>query len=138
METMPNRSKESSQAPQSLEGALSRIDAVKDALTVRRVFGDAYQVEDVMVIPVARVRGGGGGGGGEGTGTNNGNEGSGVGAGMGFGMDARPVGVYVVKDGDVTWQPAVDVMRVIVGGQLLGLVAILAFRSIVRHHQRKH
>jgi uncharacterized spore protein YtfJ len=138
METMPNRSTESTPVSQSLEGALSRIDAVKDALTVRRVFGDAYQVDDVMVIPVARVRGGGGGGGGEGTGTNNGNEGSGVGAGMGFGMDARPIGVYVVKDGDVTWQPAVDVMRVIVGGQLLGLVAILAFRSIVRHHQRRH
>ena len=110
---------------------------MKDALTVRRVFGDAYQVDDVMVIPVARVRGGGGGGGGEGTGSDNGSEGSGSGAGMGFGMDARPVGVYVVKDGNVTWQPAVDVMRVIVGGQLLALAAILTFRSIVRHHERK-
>ena len=70
-------------------------------------------------------------------GPSNGNQGSRVGAGMGFGIDARPIGVYVVKDGEVTWQPAVDVMRVIVGGQLLGLVAILAFRSIVRHHQRK-
>jgi len=54
---------------------------------------------------------------------------------MGFGVNARPVGVYVVKDGEVTWQPAVDVMRIIVGGQILGLVAILAFRSILR---RRH
>ena len=137
METVPKRTMDKPTTPKSLDAALSQIAAVKDALTVRRVFGDAYQVDDVMVIPVARVRGGGGGGGGEGTGTENGSQGSGVGAGMGFGMDARPIGVYVVKDGAVTWQPAVDVMRVIVGGQLLGLAAILAFRSIVRHHQRK-
>ncbi|MEX1008520.1 MAG: spore germination protein GerW family protein [Acidimicrobiia bacterium] len=120
---------------EGLDATMARIDGVKDVMTVRRVFGEAYQVDDVTIIPVAVVRGGAGGGGGEGTGSENGNQGSGIGGGMGFGVNARPVGVYVVKDGEVTWQPAVDVMRIIVGGQLLGLVAILAVRSILR---RRH
>jgi uncharacterized spore protein YtfJ len=120
----------------ALESTLARLDGVKDMMNIRRVYGDAYQVDGVTLIPVALVRGGGGGGGGEGTGDQNGTAGSGSGAGLGFGVNVRPVGVYVVRDGDVTWQPAVDVMRVIIGGQLLGLVAILTLRSIIRHRHR--
>jgi len=30
----------------------------------------------------------------------------------GFGAQARPAGVYVVRDGNVRWQPAVDVNRI--------------------------
>lgn len=33
------------------------IDAARDALSVRRVFGEAYQRDGVLVIPVARVCG---------------------------------------------------------------------------------
>ena len=55
---------------------------------------------------------------------------------MGFGVNARPVGVYVVKNGEVTWQPAIDVMRIIVGGQIIGLVTILAIRSLLK--RRRH
>lgn len=40
-----------------MTSALSRLDAVKDVLTVKRVFGDAYEVDGVTVIPVAAVRG---------------------------------------------------------------------------------
>ena len=118
-----------------LDATMTRIEGIKDALTVRRLFGDAYEIDGVTVIPVAVVRGGAGGGGGEGTGDQNGNVGTGVGGGMGFGINARPVGVYVVKNGEVTWQPAVDVMRIVVGGQFLALVAILAVRSLFR---RRH
>ncbi len=118
-----------------LDATMTRIEGIKDAMTVRRLFGDAYEVDGVTVIPVAVVRGGAGGGGGEGTGDQNGNVGTGVGGGMGFGINARPVGVYVVKNGEVTWQPAVDVMRIVVGGQFLALVAILAVRSLFR---RRH
>jgi uncharacterized spore protein YtfJ len=120
----------------SLDATLARIGGVQDVMNVRRVYGEPYQADGVTVIPVAVIRGGGGGGGGEGTGDQNGNTGTGVGGGMGFGVNARPVGVYVVKNGEVTWQPAVDVMRVILGGQLLGLVAILTLRSLLR--RRRH
>jgi uncharacterized spore protein YtfJ len=105
---------------------LDPLDAVKDTLTVRRVFGDAYEVGGTTIIPVASVQGGGGGGGGEGP-----TDGSGTpfGGGLGFGVKARPVGVYIVRKGQVSWQPAVDVTRVILGGQFLGLVAILTVRK---------
>ncbi len=118
-----------------LDSTLAKIEGVKDVMSVRRVFGEAYQVDDVTIIPVAVVRGGGGGGGGDADGGGNGNQPSSSGGGMGFGVNARPVGVYVVRRGEVSWQPAVDVMRVILGGQLVGLVAILAVRSILR---RRH
>jgi len=120
----------------SLDATLARIGGVQDVMNVRRVYGEPYEVDGATVIPVAVVRGGGGGGGGEGTGDQNGKTGSGVGGGIGFGVQVRPVGVYVVKDGEVTWQPAVDVMRVILGGQLLGLVAILTLRSLLRRRRR--
>ena len=119
-----------------LDAAMERIDGVKEVLNVRRVFGEPYQVDDVAIIPVAVIRGGGGGGGGEGDSGTNGKQGTGSGAGMGFGVNARPVGVYVVKNGEVTWQPAIDVMRIILGGQLIGLVAVLSIRSLLK--RRRH
>ena len=116
-----------------LDTTLARIEGVKDVMSVRRVFGEAYQLGDTTIIPVAVIRSGAGGGGGEGE-SPNGNRGSatGSGRGMGFGVHARPVGVYVVKDGEVTWQPAIDVMRIVLGGQILALVTILTVRSLLR------
>ncbi|MEV7973129.1 hypothetical protein [Cellulomonas sp. NPDC089187] len=38
----------------------------------------------------------------------------------GFGTHTRPVGVYVIRDGEVSWQPAFDLNRVILGGQIVG------------------
>ena len=52
---------------------------------------------------------------------------------MGFGVTARPVGVYVVKDGEVSWQPSVDVMRIVLGGQIIGLTAVLMIGRWLRH-----
>lgn len=95
---------------------LDNIRASRDALTVRRVFGDTYDLDGVTIIPVARVAGGAGGGGGEGTG----DEESGSGFGTGFGMGAIPVGVYEVCDGHAEWRPAIDVNRIVKGGQVLG------------------
>src|SRR5215510_3948336 len=111
-----------------VDAALSKLDAVRDTLTVKRVFGDAYEAEGVTVIPVARVRGGGGGGTGQGIGP--GDNGSGSGAGVGFGVDAQPMGVFVVKDGDVRWQPAIDPMRVAVTGALVSLAASMVVRHL--------
>jgi uncharacterized spore protein YtfJ len=126
--------KEQAMANESLETVLERLNAVKDTMTVSRVFGDAYEQGGVTVIPVASVRGGGGGGGGEGEGTGSdgpGPTGSGSGGGVGFGVTARPVGVYVLKDGEVTWQPSIDVMRIVLGGQIVAVVALLTLRRLL-------
>jgi uncharacterized spore protein YtfJ len=102
------------------------IEETKDALTVRRVFGEPYVKNGVTLIPAARVQGGAGGGSGEGPG------GEGRGGGAGFGLSAKPAGAYVINGDEVSWRPAVDVNRVILGAQLVTLVALLVARSIVR------
>ena len=101
--------------------ALDTIEKARDALTVRRVYGDPYQEEGITVIPAATVMGGGGGGGD--TECN---------GGAGFGLAARPVGAFVIKDGDVRWRPAIDLNRVILVGQLVAIVALLTLRSVVK------
>ncbi|WP_225753285.1 spore germination protein GerW family protein [Actinotalea sp. Marseille-Q4924] len=111
--------------------------AVADLLTVRRVFGEPVSRDGVTVIPVARVMGGSGGGSGSApaarrpedvtdAGTDGGTadvESSGSGGGVG--MRVTPVGVYVLDGSQVTWQPALDLQRVVSGGMALGALAIL-------------
>ena len=63
--------------------------------------------------------------------------GNGVGRGAGWGADARPVGVYVIVNGDVRWRPAVDVNRVVLGGQIAFVVGLLVLRSIVLSFRRR-
>ena len=98
----------------------------RDAMTVKRVFGEPYEKNGITVIPAARVQGGAGGGGGEGP------EGQGRGSGTGFGMSARPVGAYLIRGDEVTWRPAVDLNRIVLGGQVVAIVALLTIRAIVR------
>ena len=123
------------QGESAMTSALSRLDAVKDVLTVKRVFGDPYQVDGVTVIPVAAVRGGGGGGGGEGDAPDA--KGAGAGGGVGFGVNVRPVGTVVVSDGTVTWVPSVDVSRIVFGGQVVAIVGILVFGRVLTHRRRR-
>jgi uncharacterized spore protein YtfJ len=111
------------------------IAQAKDALTVRRVFGDPYERNGVTVIPAAKVRGGGGGGEGEGArGGDGGEAGTGSGSGGGFGVAAKPAGAYVIEGETVRWQPALDVNRIIIGGQIVAVVLLLVLRSILRKH----
>lgn len=107
----------------------------KDSATVKRVFGDPVEHGDVLVIPVARIAHGGGGGSGQGE-REKGESGSGSGSGSGYGVSATPAGVYVVKDGDVRWQPAVDVNRIVIGGQIVAVVLLLTLRSILKRRRR--
>jgi uncharacterized spore protein YtfJ len=102
------------------------IQDARDAITVRRVFGDPYEKNGVTVIPAAKVQGGAGGGTGEGP------EGAGRGGGSGFGVNVRPAGAFVIKGDDVAWRPAVDVNRVILGAQVVAILALLLARSIVK------
>ena len=102
------------------------ITQARDTLTVKRVFGDPYEKDGVTVIPAARVQGGAGGGGGEGA------EGQGKGSGSGFGVNARPVGAFLIKGDEVSWRPAVDLNKVILGAQVVAVVALLTIRTIVK------
>jgi len=96
-----------------------------DAMTVRRVYGDSIERDGVTVIPAAAIRGGLGHGGGHDA---NGNEGGGGGGGV----SARPVGVYRIEAGKVTWEPAVDVTRIALVGQVVVIVLLLVVRSVMR------
>jgi uncharacterized spore protein YtfJ len=103
------------------------IGQARDALTVKRVFGEPYEKNGLTVIPVARVQGGAGGGGGEGP------EGrGGKGSGGGFGMSARPVGAFLIRGDELTWRPTIDVTRIVLGGQIVAVVALLTLRSIAK------
>lgn len=104
---------------------METISRARDAITVKRVYGEPYERNGVTVIPAAAVQGGGGGGGGD--------EPDGrTGGGGGFGLRARPVGAYVIRGEQVSWEPAVDLSRVILGGQVLVLAAMLVVRSVAR------
>jgi uncharacterized spore protein YtfJ len=108
---------------------LDLLRNVRESMTARSVVAEPIEQDGLTVIPVARVSGGGGGGGGTGPGTS-GEEGTGTGAG--FGMSSRPVGAFIIKDGAVQWRPAVDVNRIILGGQIVAIVALLTIRAIVK------
>lgn len=186
--------------------------AVGDASSVRRVFGEAYERDGVLVVPVAKVvglhalaRAAGGGrygfragrpggpdrpgapedaglptqdagtpedaapaegadagarrgpwgrgpfghgwagpGGGHGP-HPHGGPGHAHGRGRGRGWaDAgsaasrtKPLGVYVVDDEGVHWRPALDLNRVILGGQLVGAVSVLALAWALGRHRRR-
>ena len=121
------------------------VRVARDLLTVRRVFGEPIHQGDVTLVPVARVMGGSGYGDGEGEGDGewrkptSGDEtgtGSGSGSGGGFGVNVTPVGVYVVRGTDVTWQPAMDLNRTILGGQIVGALALLLIARAMRRRRR--
>ncbi len=102
-------------------GGLAFIERARDVLTVRRVYGEAIEKDGVTIIPAANVRGGGGGGADA--------EGNG---GGGFGVMASPAGAYVIKEGRVRWEPALDLNRTILMGQIVAIVFLLTVRSVVK------
>ena len=121
------------------------LNHARDAMTVKRVFGDPYEKEGVVVIPVANVMGGAGAGGGPGVGAepaSAGEEAVGEGArdsgyGMGYGLRATPAGVYVIKGGRVEWKPALDMNSLALQRAGVAIVALLVLRSIIRTLARR-
>jgi uncharacterized spore protein YtfJ len=116
------------------------LGKVAQHLSVSRAFGTAYEKDGSLVIPVAFVAGGGGGG--EGTSgapsddtplvaddEDSVSDVESSGSGGGFGGVVVPVGVYVVKDEQVRWVPAINANLVIV-------VAFLTLRMIARARRR--
>jgi uncharacterized spore protein YtfJ len=115
----------------SVERITQMVANHRDALTVSRVYGDPIERDGVIVIPAAVVSGGGGGGGGVDA------QGQ-TGGGTGFGMHARPAGAFVIRDGDVRWEPVEDPI-----GRLMVLttsvtVGMLIARSMLRRRRRRH
>jgi uncharacterized spore protein YtfJ len=106
------------------------LTKVRDAMTVRTAIGDPVIQDGVVVLPAAKIRGGAGGGVGPEDAENSG-------AGGGFGMTTTPVGAFVIRDGNVTWRPAIDINKVILGGQIVAIVALLTIRSVVRARARR-
>ena len=91
------------------------VGAARDAITVRRVYAEPYEKDGLTVIAAAVVTGGAGGGSGT---DQRGQEGE----GGGFAVAARPVGAYVIKDGQMRWRPIVDLNRIVT---IVGLIAIV-------------
>ena len=116
------------------------IGGITDSSSVRRVFGDPIEKDGVLIVPVATIRGGFGGG--EGPGPSKPEAGAAdasqaMSRGGGGAWSAGPAGAYVLKNGDVTWVPAVDANRSVLLGCLTGIVAMLVARSIVRTLARR-
>jgi uncharacterized spore protein YtfJ len=113
-----------------LERFEASIEKARDAMTVRRVYGVPIEKDGMTVIPAAAVAGGAGGGGGT-------DERGNVGGGSGFGLHARPVGAFVIKDGDVRWEPVVDHERHLVINASLIAAGMLLVRSVLKNRKRR-
>jgi uncharacterized spore protein YtfJ len=70
------------------------------------------------------VQGGAGGGRGE--------DGESQGGGSGFGMNAKPAGAFVINGDKVSWQPAIDATKIVIGMQLVVVAALLLVRAVVK------
>ncbi|MEU0535524.1 spore germination protein GerW family protein [Amycolatopsis tolypomycina] len=98
------------------------LEKAKDGLETKMVYSEPYEVDGVTVIVASSVGTGGGGG-------DSRDEKGRSGEGAGFGLSAKPVGAYVIKDGKLRWEPAVDVNRVLA---VLGAVVVAALFAATR------
>ncbi|WP_280247759.1 spore germination protein GerW family protein [Nocardia abscessus] len=101
------------------------LDSAKDAMTVQRVYAEPVERDGTTLIAVAAVSGGAGGG----TGADKGGQ---EGSGVGFGLGAKPVGVYVLRNGRLSWRPAIDVNRLITVFGAVAVTALLVGARIAR------
>jgi uncharacterized spore protein YtfJ len=105
------------------------IGAVCEAMSARRVFGEPVERDGVTVIPAATVIGGGGTGVGEGASEGPESEPRRQGGfGAGFGGVMWPAGAFEIRDGRVTWRPAIDLTRVLITALTLA-IAVARARS---------
>lgn len=111
---------------------LESVREVIDSVEARKVYGTPIERDGMTVLPVAKIRGGGGAGGSHTAGQDMpGAEGE----GGGMGMAAKPLGVFVIREGQVSWQPALDLNKVILGGQILAGIALLTLRAYLKHRR---
>ena len=108
---------------------LETLRQVVDGTTAGRVFGTPVEHDGIVVLPAAKVGGGAGGGSGTGPAPEGPEAG---GPGGGFGVSAKPMGVFVIGGGKVRWHPAIDVNRIILGGQIVVVTGLLVVRAVLR------
>ncbi|MFJ8962597.1 spore germination protein GerW family protein [Lentzea sp. NPDC102401] len=101
------------------------IAKTKDSLEAKKVYAEPYEKDGITVIVAATLAGGAGGGTGR---DEKGQEGE----GGGFGLNAKPAGAYVIKDGKVRWEPAVDVNRLVATAGAVAIAALLVALRIVK------
>jgi len=114
-------------------GMLDSVQEVIDSAQAGKVFGAPIERDGMTVVPVAKVQGGGGAGGG---GATQGQHAGEAGSGAGVGVMAKPLGVFVIRDGKVSWQPALDLNKVILGGQVVLALALLVLRTYIKKRRR--
>ncbi|WP_435583061.1 sporulation protein [Amycolatopsis thermoflava] len=106
------------------------IEKAKSSAGAKLVYTEPYEKDGITVIAAASVASGAGGGDGVDK------EGQ-HGEGGGFGLTAKPTGAYVIKDGTLRWEPAIDVNR-LVGVVGAVVVAVLLFSArIAKVHARR-
>jgi uncharacterized spore protein YtfJ len=91
---------------------------VQEAMRVNPVCGEPISAHGVTLVTVARIGGGVRGRIGR----------SPKGRGGSSGFAGKPVGAYVLSEGTVRWQPAVDVNRLVLALAALAAVALLTRR----------
>ena len=106
------------------------IHTARESMTAKRVFAEPVERDGTTIFPAARITGGVGGG----AGTDNKGQ---NGEGGGFGLTAQPVGAYVLRNGEVSWRPAVDLNRVVTVAGVV-LVALILSRGRQLRWMRKH
>jgi uncharacterized spore protein YtfJ len=105
------------------------IAKTKDSLEAKKVYAEPYEKDGITVIAAATLSGGAGGGTGK---DEKGQEGE----GGGFGLTAKPTGAFVIKDGKVHWEPAVDVNRLIATVGAVTIAALFVALRIVKAQRR--
>ena len=118
-----------------------QLDSLIGSLLTNQVFGTPVEKHGVVLVPVAEVRGCGGVGGANGPQEGPGVDAEGSGAsaapgpqagGGGFALAARPVGAWVIRDGDVQWRSSRNIQALATAGSVvvtaLAILTTLAIR----------
>ncbi|MGW4213578.1 spore germination protein GerW family protein [Lentzea sp. NPDC004789] len=105
------------------------IAKTRDSLEAKKVYAEPYEKDGITLIAAATVAGGSGGGTGR---DEKGQEGE----GGGFGVNARPTGAFVISDGKVRWEPAIDVNRLVATGGTVAIAALFVALRIVKAKTR--
>jgi hypothetical protein len=54
-----------------------------------------------------------------------------------MGVSAKPLGVFVIREKTVRWRPAVDLNKVIIGGQVVAVMALLTIRALIKARSKR-